>query len=71
MILVFGGMGIRLLIVIIFLLILIQFTSVDSLSLAASVFFFYTLFVSIEIFFLHKISAGTESKKTKPKFNTE
>jgi hypothetical protein len=63
MILVFGGMGIRLLIVIIFLLILIQFTSVDSISLAGSVFFFYTLFVSIEIFFLHKISGGSGSKK--------
>ena len=71
MILVFGGMGIRLLIVIIFLLILIQFTSVDSISLAASVFFFYTLFVSIEIYFLHKISAGAENRKNENKVNTE
>lgn len=67
MILVFGGMGIRLLIVIIFLLILIQFTSVDSISLAGSVFFFYTLFVSIEIFFLHKISAVAEVNKKETK----
>lgn len=54
MMLVFGGMGIRLILVLLFLVILIQFTTLDSLSLAGSVFFFYTLFISIEIYFLHK-----------------
>jgi len=55
MVLVFGGMGIRLIIVLLFLVILLQFTGLDSLSLVGSVFFFYTLFISIEIYFLHKI----------------
>ena len=55
MVLVFGGMGIRLIVVMLFLVILIQFTALDSLSLVGSVFFFYTLFISIEIYFLHKI----------------
>jgi len=55
MVLVFGGMGIRLIVVLLFLVILLQFTSLDSLSLVGSVFFFYTLFISIEIYFLHKI----------------
>ena len=54
MMLVFGGMGIRLILVMLFLVILIQFTTLDSLSLVGSVFFFYTLFISIEIYFLHK-----------------
>lgn len=53
MILVFGGMGIRLVIVMLLLLILLQFTSLDSMSLVGSVFFFYVLFISIEIYFLH------------------
>lgn len=67
MVLVFGGMGIRLLIVIIFLLVLIQFTSFDSLSLAGSVFFFYTLFVTLEIFFLHRMSAESDKLKSQNK----
>lgn len=54
MMLVFGGMGIRLILVMLFLVILIQFTTLDSISLVGSVFFFYTLFISIEIYFLHK-----------------
>lgn len=54
MVLVFGGMGIRMLIVMLLLVLLIQFTSLDSLSLVGSVFFFYTLFITIEIYFLHK-----------------
>ncbi|HRJ85527.1 MAG: hypothetical protein IAE93_16390 [Ignavibacteria bacterium] len=57
MVLVFGGMGIRLIIVLLFLVILLQFTGLDSLSLVGSVFFFYTLFISIEIYFLHKMQS--------------
>jgi hypothetical protein len=67
MILVFGGMGIRLLIVIIFLLILIQFTGFDSLSLAGSVFFFYTVFITLEIFFLHRLSSESDKNKIQNK----
>lgn len=54
MVLVFGGMGIRLIVVILLLVILMYFTGLDSLSLVGSVFFFYTVFISIEIYFLHK-----------------
>lgn len=61
MVMVFGGMGIRLLIVIIFLVLILQFTSMDALSLTGSVFFFYTLFISLEIYFLHKMSAKAKS----------
>jgi hypothetical protein len=61
MVMVFGGMGIRLLIVVIFLVLILQFTSLDSLSLTGSVFFFYTLFISLEIFFLHKMTAKAKS----------
>lgn len=53
MILVFGGMGIRLMIVSLLMLILLQFTSLDAMSLVGSVFFFYVLFITIEIYFLH------------------
>ena len=64
MVLVFGGMGIRLMVVMLFLVILIQFTSLDSISLVGSVFFFYTLFISIEIYFLHK--KQLQAKKHNP-----
>lgn len=53
MILVFGGMGIRLMIVCLLLLILLQFTQLEAMSLVGSVFFFYVLFITIEIYFLH------------------
>lgn len=65
-VLVFGGMGIRLLIVILLLVLLIYFTSLDSLSLVGSVFFFYTLFISIEIYFLHKKQMQAKNHKTDP-----
>ena len=72
MVMIFGGMGIRLLIVVIFLVLILQFTSLDSLSLTGSVFFFYTLFISLEIYFLHKVtakakSASVDSSKTDKK----
>jgi hypothetical protein len=64
MVLVFGGMGIRLMVVLLLLLILIQFTTLDSISLVGSVFFFYTLFISIEIYYLHK--KQLQAKKHNP-----
>jgi hypothetical protein len=72
MVMVFGGMGIRLLIVMIFLLLILQFTTMDALSLTGSVFFFYTIFISLEIYFLHKMSrkaktAGSDGIKTENK----
>ncbi|MCC6866736.1 MAG: hypothetical protein IT280_11320 [Ignavibacteria bacterium] len=63
MVLVFGGMGIRLLIVMLLLVILIYLTNLDSLSLTGSVFFFYTLFITIEIYFLHKKQMQNTNQK--------
>lgn len=65
MVLVFGGMGIRLIIVILFLLILLQFTSLEAMSLTGSVFFFYALFISIEIYFLHTKQSMLNKQKSK------
>jgi len=54
MVLVFGGMGLRMIFIAIIILILIYFAKLDEIYLVASVFFFYTLFVSIELFHLHR-----------------
>lgn len=54
MVLVFGGMLIRMLIVAALLLVLLYFAKLEPVMLTASVFFFYFLFISIEIKFLHK-----------------
>jgi len=58
MILVFGGLGIRIIIVISLLLIMLQFEIFEPISLISSVFFFYVLFISIEIYYLHKKQAA-------------
>lgn len=60
MIIVFGGMVLRMLLVTALLLILLYIAHLDEVSLVASVFFFYFLFISIEIKFLYKKSS--ESK---------
>ena len=54
MVMVFGGMLIRMLIVAVLLLILLYFAGHEPVMLTASFFFFYFLFISIEIKFLHK-----------------
>lgn len=54
MVLVFGGMGLRILIVGIMLLMILYFTGLDSISMISSVFFFYVVFISIEVMYLHK-----------------
>ena len=59
MVIVFGSMGLRLVIVAIFLVILLTYTQLDSISLVSSVFFFYFLFVSLEIYFLTKKTGNT------------
>jgi hypothetical protein len=71
MVLVFGGMGIRLMMVSIILLILLQFTQLEAMSLVGSVFFFYVLFITIEIYFLHtkqtlinKLAAAKKENET-------
>ena len=64
MVMVLGGMGIRLMIVAIFLVLLLTYTQLDSISLVSSVFFFYFLFISIEIYFLLK-KPGEMGKEVK------
>ena len=59
MVIVFGSMTLRLVIVAIFLVILLTYTQLDSISLVSSVFFFYFLFVSLEIYFLTKKPGNT------------
>lgn len=54
MVIVFGSMGLRMMFIVIFLVILIYFAKLDDFALVGSVFFFYIIFVSIEIFYLHK-----------------
>lgn len=61
MILVFGGLGLRILVVVLLLLIMLQFESFEAVSLISSVFFFYVLFISIEIYFLHKKQTGLKT----------
>ena len=54
MVIIFGGMLIRMIIVFTFLIILISFSNFETTSLISSVFFFYFLFMSIEIYYLLK-----------------
>ena len=59
-VIIVGGMGIRMIILGIFLVILLQFPLFELASLLASVFFFYILYMSIEIYYLHtKKRAGS------------
>jgi hypothetical protein len=54
MILVFGGMGIRMMFIAISIVILLYIAKLDEVSLVATVFFFYILFAALEINYLHK-----------------
>lgn len=54
MIIVFGGMGVRMLFVAVMLLILLYIARFETVSLVSSVFFFYFLFTAIEIKFLFR-----------------
>ena len=55
MVIVFGGMGLRIILVGLFLLIAVEFSSLNPFSLVASVFVFYVLFSTIEILYLNKM----------------
>jgi hypothetical protein len=54
MVIIFGGMLIRMMIVFIFLILLITYSNFDTTSLITSVFFFYFLFMGLEIYYLVK-----------------
>ena len=61
MIIVFGGMIVRMFLVAALLLLLLYIARLDEISLVASVFFFYFLFISIEIKFLYKKSSESKT----------
>lgn len=54
MVMVFGGIGIRMIITGILLVIALLFLKLDTVTLVSSVMFFYFLFISLEIHFLHR-----------------
>lgn len=53
MIVIFGGMGIRILFMAILLLVLLKIAGLDEVSLVGSAFLFYIIFVSLEILYFH------------------
>jgi len=57
MVIVFGGMAVRMVFVMIVLVLLLTFSVLDTVSLVSSVFFFYFLFIAIEIHSLFKKSS--------------
>ena len=62
MLIVLGGMSVRMFMVMIILILLLTYSNLDTVSLVLSVFFFYFLFIAIEIHALYKKS---DSKKIK------
>ena len=72
MVIVFGGMGIRMMFIAISIVILLYIAGLDEVTLVASVFFFYILFIVLEINYLHtkqllnkKTAADSQSLGTK------
>jgi hypothetical protein len=57
MVIVFGGMAVRMVFVLLVLALLLTFSDLDTISLVSSVFFFYFLFIAIEIHSLYKKSS--------------
>ncbi len=62
MVIVFGGMGIRILIIALLLMVLLYAAKLDEVSLVASVFFFYILFAVLEINYLHRSQIQTKKE---------
>lgn len=62
MVIVIGGMTVRMVLVIILLVLLLHYTNLDTVSFVSSVFFFYFVFTSIEIYHLSKRSSGKTLK---------
>jgi hypothetical protein len=54
MVMVFGGMGLRILIIGFSIFMLLYFAKLDEYSLIGSVFVFYIVFLVLEILYLHK-----------------
>jgi hypothetical protein len=62
MALVFGGMGIRILISAILLVIFLVIAKLDEISLIGSAFFFYIVFVTLEIYYFHTSQLKAKDK---------
>jgi hypothetical protein len=62
MVIVFGGMIARMVFIFIILILLISYSNTENVTLISSVFFFYFLFMSIEIFYLVRKDSGLNSK---------
>jgi hypothetical protein len=62
MVIVFGSLLIRLVVMSIILLILLTYTGLDTVYLVSSIFFFYFLFISLEIHYLFKKTSGRNLK---------
>lgn len=58
MVIVIGGMTLRMIVVIILLVLLLHYAILDTVYLVTSVFFFYFVFTSIEIYHLSKKSSS-------------
>src|SRR5689334_7712295 len=66
MALVFGGMGIRVLISAILLIVLLKIVNLDDVTLLGSAFFFYFLFITAEIYYFHKLQTGLKADNLSP-----
>ena len=62
MVIVFSSLLIRLVVMSIILLILLAYTGLDTVYLVSSIFFFYFLFISLEIHYLFKKTSGRNFK---------
>jgi len=63
MVLVFGGMGLRILILAILLLVLLRIAGLDEISLVGSAFFFYIVFMTLEVLYFHKRQSNVKTEK--------
>jgi hypothetical protein len=64
MIVIFGGMGIRILIMAILLLVLLKIAGLDEVSLVGSAFLFYVIFVSLEILYFHTRQSNLKTENS-------
>jgi hypothetical protein len=62
MVIVFGSLLIRLVVMSIILLILLTYSGLDSVYLVSAIFFFYFLFISIEMQYLFRKTSGKNLK---------
>lgn len=62
MAIVFGSLLFRMMLMSLIIVILLTYTTLDTVSLVGSIFFFYFLFISIEIHYLFKKTPGKNLK---------